>query len=92
MTCGREGNTSTPQPKSQDKDALPPDLSRTSRDSVPLGLRMGYYFASLIVRTADTSRTCARQASRAGGPETVYGTGVRVSGLDAPDPCGSRAQ
>ena len=58
ISRGRERNASTPQPKSQYKDAflagIPPLHER----------RMGYHFASLIVHTADTSRACARQASR----------------------------
>ena len=35
-TCGSEGNASTPQPQSRDKDAfLLPELSRTSRIPPP---------------------------------------------------------
>ena len=48
---------------------------------------MGFHFASLIVHTADTSRVCARQASR--DKRTWNGQrkrSTRRRGLDAPDP------
>ena len=63
--CGREGNSSTPQPKSRDKVAFLPDLSRTSRGSDrPLRVRMGFHFACLIVHHQLTRPEPTRQASR----------------------------